>query len=306
MKAVVCGTGSSVPACVWDNDDLSRMVDTNDEWIRERTGIITRHIAKEETCVSMASEAARRALAQAGIPAEEVDLLIVSTISSNIVLPCTACEVQKEIGAVNAVAYDLSAACTGFVLAYQSAQSFLQAGIYRTALLIGSECLSNLVNWKDRGTCILFGDGAGAAVIWEKGDALKCKSMMDGEKENQKQHPEEYKMQMDGQAVFKFAVRQVPAVIKEVLEKNNLSLEEIDWIILHQANRRIVEAVSRYLNVPLEKFPMNMQEYGNTSSASIPILLDEMNRNQRLKKGQKIVLAGFGAGLTWGASVLEW
>ena len=321
MKAVVCGTGSSVPACVWDNDDLSRMVDTNDEWIRERTGIITRHIAKEETCVSMASEAARRALAQAGIPAEEVDLLIVSTISSNIVLPCTACEVQKEIGAVNAVAYDLSAACTGFVLAYQSAQSFLQAGIYRTALLIGSECLSNLVNWKDRGTCILFGDGAGAAVIkaeegksylpaahsdGKKGDALKCKSMMDGEKENQKQHPEEYKMQMDGQAVFKFAVRQVPAVIKEVLEKNNLSLEEIDWIILHQANRRIVEAVSRYLNVPLEKFPMNMQEYGNTSSASIPILLDEMNRNQRLKKGKKIVLAGFGAGLTWGASVLEW
>ena len=136
MKAVVCGTGSSVPACVWNNDDLSRMVDTNDEWIRERTGIITRHIAKEETCVSMASEAARRALAQAGIPAEEVDLLIVSTISSNIVLPCTACEVQKEIGAVNAVAYDLSAACTGFVMAYQSAQSFLQAGIYRTSLLI--------------------------------------------------------------------------------------------------------------------------------------------------------------------------
>ena len=136
--------------------------------------------------------------------------------------------------------------------------------------------------------------------------ALKCKSLFDGDVENQHLHPEEYKMQMDGQEVFKFAVRQVPAVIKEVLEKNNLSLEEIDWIILHQANRRIVEAVSRYLNVPLEKFPMNMQEYGNTSSASIPILLDEMNRNQRLKKGQKIVLAGFGAGLTWGASVLEW
>ena len=140
----------------------------------------------------------------------------------------------------------------------------------------------------------------------KKGVALKCKSLFDGDVENQHLHPEEYKMQMDGQEVFKFAVRQVPAVIKEVLEKNNLSLEEIDWIILHQANRRIVEAVSRYLNVPLEKIPMNMQEYGNTSSASIPILLDEMNRNQRLKKGQKIVLAGFGAGLTWGASVLEW
>ena len=321
MRAVICGTGSAVPTKILDNDDLSQMVETNDEWIRERTGIVRRHIAKVETCVSLAVEAAKHALEQAEIPAEEIDLLIVSTISSNMVLPCTACEVQKEIGAVNAVAYDLSAACTGFVLAYQSAQSFLQSGIYRTALIIGSECLSHLVNWQDRGTCILFGDGAGAAVLrvepgsgyspaahsdGKKGMALKCKSFLDGAKENQQLHPEEYKMQMDGQAVFKFAVRQVPAVIKEVLEKNKLSLKDIDWIILHQANRRIVEAVSRHLDLPLEKFPMNMQEYGNTSSASIPILLDEMNRGGRLKKGQKIVMAGFGAGLTWGASVLEW
>lgn len=321
MRAVICGTGSAVPTKILDNDDLSQMVETNDEWIRERTGIVRRRIAKEETCVSLAVEAAKRALEQAEIPAEEIDLLIVSTISSNVVLPCTACEVQKEIGAVNAVAYDLSAACTGFVLAYQSAQSFLQAEIYRTALIIGSECLSHLVNWQDRGTCILFGDGAGAAVLraepgscyfpaahsdGKKGEALKCKSFLDRSTENQQLHPEEYKMQMDGQAVFKFAVRQVPAVIKEVLEKNNLSLGDIDWIILHQANRRIVEAVSRHLDLPLEKFPMNMQEYGNTSSASIPILLDEMNRDGRLKKGQKIVMAGFGAGLTWGASVLEW
>ena len=321
MRAVICGTGSAAPDKVLDNEELSQMVETNDEWIRERTGIAQRHIAKEDTCVSLAVKAAKSALEQAEIPAEDIDLLIVSTISSNVVLPCTACEVQKEIGAVHAVAYDLSAACTGFVMAYQSAQSFLQSGIYRTALIIGSECLSHLVNWQDRGTCILFGDGSGAARLraepgtaylpvahsdGKKGAALKCKSLFDGDVENQHLHPEEYKMQMDGQEVFKFAVRQVPAVIKEVLEKNNLSLEEIDWIILHQANRRIVEAVSRYLNVPLEKFPMNMQEYGNTSSASIPILLDEMNRNQRLKKGQKIVLAGFGAGLTWGASVLEW
>lgn len=321
MRAVICGTGSAVPTKILDNDDLSQMVETNDEWIRERTGIVRRHIAKEETCVSLAVEAAKRALEQAEMPAEEIDLLIVSTISSNVVLPCTACEVQKEIGTVNAVAYDLSAACTGFVLAYQSVQSFLQAGIYQTALIIGSECLSHLVNWQDRGTCILFGDGAGAAVLraepgsgyfpaahsdGKKGEALKCKSFLDGSTENQKLHPEEYKMQMDGQAVFKFAVRQVPAVIKEVLEKNKLNLKDIDWMILHQANRRIVEAVSRHLDLPLEKFPVNMQEYGNTSSASIPILLDEMNRDGRLKKGQKIVMAGFGAGLTWGAVVLEW
>ncbi len=321
MKAVICGTGSAVPDKVLDNEELSQMVDTNDEWIRERTGIARRHIAREDTCVSLAVKAAKSALEQAEIPAEDIDLLIVSTISSNVVLPCTACEVQKEIGAVHAAAYDLNAACTGFVLAYQSAQSFLQAGIYRTALIIGSECLSHLVNWRDRGTCILFGDGAGAAVLraesgtaylpaahsdGKKGAALKCRSLFDGDAENQRIHPEEYKMQMDGQAVFKFAVRQVPAVITEVLEKNALSLEDIDWVILHQANSRIVEAVSRHLKVPLAKFPMNMQEYGNTSSASIPILLDEMNRDGRLQKGQKIILAGFGAGLTWGASVLEW
>ena len=321
MRAVICGTGSAVPDKVLDNEELSQMVETNDEWIRERTGIAQRHIAKEDTCVSLAVKAAKSALEQAEIPAEDIDLLIVSTISSNVVLPCTACEVQKEIGAVHAAAYDLNAACTGFVLAYQSAQSFLQVGFYRTALIIGSECLSNLVNWQDRGTCILFGDGAGAAVLraesgngylptahsdGKKGAALKCKSPFDGDMENQRFHPEEYKMQMDGQEVFKFAVRQVPAVIMEVLEKNTLAPEDIDWMILHQANSRIVEAVSRHLKVPLAKFPMNMQEYGNTSSASIPILLDEMNRDGRLKKGQKIILAGFGAGLTWGASILEW
>lgn len=321
MKAVICGTGSAVPTKVLDNDDLSQIVDTSDEWIRERTGIVRRHIAKEETCVSLAVEAAQKALNQSGVSAEEIDLVIVSTISSNVVLPGVACEVQKKIGAVNAVCYDLSAACTGFVLAYQNAQAYLQTGIYRSALIIGSECLSHLVNWRDRGTCILFGDGAGAAVLrseegtgflpaahsdGSRGEALRCRSYLDGAKEWQMSHPEEYQMQMDGQAVFKFAVRQVPGVIREVLDKNGLRLEEIDWIILHQANRRIVEAVSRHLQQPLEKFPMNMQEYGNTSSASIPILLDEMNRDQKFQKGQKIILAGFGAGLTWGASILEW
>ena len=321
MKAVICGTGSAVPTKVLDNDDLSQIVDTSDEWIRERTGIVRRHIAKEETCVSLAVEAAPKALKQSGVSAAEIDLVIVSTISSNVVLPGVACEVQKKIGAVNAVCDDLSAACTGFVLAYQNAQAYLQTGIYRSALIIGSECLSHLVNWKDRGTCILFGDGAGAAVLrseegtgllpaahsdGSRGEALRCRSYLDGAKEWQMSHPEEYQMQMDGQAVFKFAVRQVPGVIREVLDKNGLRLEDIDWIILHQANRRIVEAVSRHLQQPLEKFPMNMQEYGNTSSASIPMLLDEMNRDQRFQKGQKIILAGFGAGLTWGASILEW
>ncbi len=242
-----------------------------------------------------------------------------STISSNVILPCAACEVQKAIGAVNATCFDLSAACTGFVFAYNTAVAYLASGMYRTVLIIGSESLSNLTNWKDRGTCILFGDGAGAAVVKAaegklyravthsdgfKGEALTCTSRHN---RNWEEIPlEETYMQMDGQAVFKFAVKRVPEAVKEVLEKNNMTAEEIDYFILHQANKRIVEAVAKRLDVSIDKFPMNLQEYGNTSSASIPILLDEMSRDGRLKKGQKIILAGFGAGLSWGATILEW
>lgn len=317
MTGIICGTGSAIPVAIVDNHDLAKLVETNDEWIRERTGIVRRHIADTETTVSLAAEAAKKALADAKMDAAEIDLLLVSTISSNVILPCTACEVQKEIGAENAFCFDMNAACTGFVLAYQTACAYLASGICRTALVIGSECLSNLINWQDRSTCILFGDGAGAVVVKAgegsfylpvshsdgiKGDALTCFSRHDGKYKN----PSACFMQMDGQAVFKFAVRSVPEVIGEVLEKNNLQKKEIDWFVLHQANRRIVEAVAKRMEESIEKFPMNLQEYGNTSSASIPILLDEMNHRGVLKGGQKIVLVGFGAGLTWGASILEW
>lgn len=318
MKGIICGTGSAIPTGIADNQDLAKLVETNDEWIRERTGIIRRHIAGKETTVSMAAEAGKRALANAGTDAGEIDLILVSTISSNVILPCTACEVQKEIGAVNAVCFDLNAACTGFVLAYQMACAYLAAGMGRRALVIGSECLSNLTNWKDRGTCILFGDGAGAAVVraeegrfyfpalhsdGTRGQALTCASRYDSSGRNTEA---DYFMKMDGQTVFKFAVRSVPEVISEVLKKNDLPKEEISWFVLHQANRRIVEAVARRMEEPIEKFPMNLQEYGNTSSASIPVLLDEMNRKGMLRSGQKIILAGFGAGLTWGACIVEW
>lgn len=296
------------------------MVETSDEWIRERTGVATRHIIKDETTVSMACEAAKRALDDGGVKGEEVDLIIVSTISSNVILPCTACEVQKELGAMNATCFDMSAACSGFVLAYNTALAYLSGGMYKTALIIGSESLSNLTNWKDRGTCILFGDGAGAAVMRAKkgrmylpvthsdgmkGKALTCLSRHTKVTPERMTDPEYY-MQMDGQAVFKFAVKKVPEAVNEVLEKNHIDKKEIAWYIMHQANRRIVEAVAKRLDEPIEKFPMNLQEYGNTSSASIGILLDEMKRDKRLKSGQKIVIAGFGAGLTWGASVMEW
>lgn len=320
MIGKICGTGSCVPNHVLDNNDLAKMVETNDEWIRERTGVVRRHIIEEETTVSMAAEASRRALQNAGIKADQVDLIIVSTFTAEVLLPCAACEVQKEIGAVNATGFDLNAACTGFLFAYNTAQAYISSGMYRTILLVGAESLSNMVNWEDRGTCILFGDGAGAAVVQAaegipylpvtysdggKGEALTCLSR------HRKGYPKETVdfdsyMKMDGQAVFKFAVKRVPEVIEEVLKKSDTAIDDVDYFILHQANQRIVESVAKRLHQNIEKFPMNMEEYGNTSSASIPILLDEVNRSGLLKTGQKVVIAGFGAGLSWGAAYLEW
>lgn len=320
MTGMICGTGAYVPPYIRDNNEIATMVETSDEWIQERTGVATRHIITDDTTVSMAAEAAKRALENAKVGAEEIDLLIVSTISSNVILPCAACEVQKEIGAVNATCFDMSAACSGFILAYNTAAAYLSGGVYQKALIIGSESLSNLTNWKDRSTCILFGDGAGAAIMCaeegnrylpvthsdgEKGNALTCKSRHT-KADIMHMEDDEYYMQMDGQAVFKFAVKKVPEVIGETLERNQVRQEEIDWYVLHQANKRIVEAVAKRLGEPMTKFPMNLKKYGNTSSASIGILLDEMNRDGRLRSGQKIMLAGFGAGLTWGSCIVEW
>lgn len=307
MIGKICGTGAYVPPNVMDNNDLSKLVETSDEWIRERTGIVRRHIADGENTVSMAVKSAESALKNANISAEEIDFIIVSTISSNVILPCAACEVQKEIGAVNAVCFDLNAACSGFLFAYNTAQAYIASGIYRTGIVIGAECLSNLIDWKDRGTCILFGDGAGAVVVKAKeGTQPSIITHSDGEKGKALTCEQNDFIHMDGQEVFKFAVKQVPKCICELLEANSLKKEEIHYFILHQANRRIVEAVAKRLKIEIEKFPMNLQEYGNTSSASIPILLDEMNQKGLLRKGMKIVIAGFGAGLSWGASLIEW
>ncbi len=307
MIGKICGTGSYVPSRYLDNYSLSQMVDTSDEWIRERTGILRRHIVEKDTTVSMAAKAAKKALESAKMRPEEIDLLIVSTISSNVILPCAACEVQKEIHAVHATCFDLNAACTGFLFAYNTAQAYITSGIYQNALVVGAESLSNLMDWKDRSTCILFGDGAGAAVLSAKeGNLYKSVTYSDGGKGEALTCGTGSFIKMNGQEVFKFAVRQVPSCIAEVLKQNHLVVEDIDYFILHQANRRIVEAVSRRMGVELERFPMNLQEYGNTSSASIPLLLDEMNKKGGFRQGQKLVLAGFGAGLSWGASILEW
>ena len=311
----ITGTGSALPGRIVTNKELEQMVETSDEWIRERTGIGERHVSVGETVVTLASEAARKALEQAGKRAEEIDLILVATSSSETVFPNTSCEVQKAIGAVHAWGYDLNAACSGFILALNTAQSYIRSGLVKTALVIGAEKMSRIVDWKDRGTCILFGDGAGAVVLrgeesesaeavytamahsaGDKGEAL---TLQYGTEETPV-------IRMDGQAVFKFAVRKVPEIIEEMLKKADVSREDVDYFVLHQANRRIIEAAAKRVGVEIEKFPMNLGEYANTSAASVPILLNEMNRDGKLKRGQKIILAGFGAGLTWAGCLMEW
>ena len=286
----IAGTGSYVPETIWKNEDLEKMVDTSDIWIRERTGIGARHIAGEETVAQMAVKAARRALENAGICSTELDLILVGTSSSESIFPNTACLVQDEIGAFRAACLDVSAACTGFLAVYELGQLYIRSGKAKNVLLIGADALSRLVDWSDRGTCILFGDGAGAVVLTAV--SLTCEKGT--------------YLQMDGRAVFQFALSRVPEVIREVLKEAEVPVEEIDAFILHQANSRIIDGVAKRLKAPKEKFPRNIEAYGNTCAASIPILLDEWNRSGRAQKGQRIVLSGFGAGLIWGAAYLEW
>ena len=320
MTTRIVGTGSYVPEQIVTNHDLAKIVETNDEWIRSRTGIGERCIATTESNSHMAAMAAGRALRQAGIEPEEVDLILLATSSPDYCFPNGACEVQAEIGAVNAAGYDISAACTGFVYALNTAHAFISAGIYRTALVIGSDVLSKLIDWTDRGTCVLFGDGAGAAVVQAaetgvmgikmcsdgtKGNVLTCGARTNGNFLIGKK-PELGYMTMDGQEVFKFAVKKVPEIIRQILEENNTDIEEIRYFVLHQANIRIIDSVAKRLKVSPDRFPNNMEHYGNTSGGSIPILLDEMNRKGLLQPGDKIILSGFGAGLTWGATLIEW
>ncbi len=321
MIGRISGTGSYIPKDVWDNQVLTQMVDTSDEWIQERTGVARRHIAgKTETTAYMAAEAAKRAMQDAGVSQEEIELILVATISPGRIMPSTSCEVQAMTGAINATCFDLNAACTGFLFALNTAQAYISQGIYSKVLVIGTECLSNLVNWTDRGTCILFGDGAGAVVleaseegryaqftrsIGSDGDALTVESR------NQRQYEtrpsaEETFIQMDGREVFKFAVSKVPEAIRSLLKQEGMDVGEISQFILHQANKRIVQSVSKRLKVDMKYFPTDMEEYGNTSSASIPILLDELNRTGKLERGTYLVLAGFGAGLSYGASLIRW
>ena len=309
-----------VPENLITNDDLAKIVDTNDEWIRTRTGIRERRISSGEGTRHLAAKAAERALAAAGVAPEELDIIILGTSSPDRNYPSDACSVQAAIGAVNAVAFDISAACAGFIFAMNIVEGFFKAGIYKMALIIGAETLSKVTDWSDRGTCVLFGDGAGAAVLkaeetgiidmmmgadGTKGDVLACTSrtvgnFLTGTK------PELGFMTMDGQEVFKFAVRKVPESVMELLQRTGTKKEDIKYYVLHQANERIIEAAARRLKEPMEKFPMTIGQFGNTSTASIPLLLDDMIQKDMLKRGDKIIMSGFGAGMTWGAVLMEW
>lgn len=306
MTGKIVGTGSYVPANFLSNDELAKMVDTSDEWIRERTGVIKRHIAKEDTTTSMAVNAATRAMEDAAILPGELGMIVVSTTLPGQFMPCTACQVQKEIGAVNAMCFDMNAACSGFLVAYSTALSYMESGMIKKALVIGTECMSNQVNWDDRTTCILFGDGAGAAVVEAvEGQERSIIIHSDGQKGAALQLKQNGKITMNGQEVFRFAISNVPKVITEVLGQIHKKAEEIDYYVLHQANQRIIDAVARRLGIDINKFPSNIAEYANTSSASIPILLDELRKEKTIKDGNEIVIAAFGAGLTWGAAYIK-
>lgn len=325
----IIGTGSFMPEKVLTNDDLSKIVDTSDEWITTRTGIKERRIAAPDQATSdLASEAARRALADAGIRPEEVNLIVVATVTPDMFFPSTACIVQKKIGATNAVCFDISAACSGFLYALQVARHFINTGNRTTALVIGAEKLSSLINWQDRNTCVLFGDGAGAVVIRRAGEGSDAQGRVlstvmgsDGNladllkvpgggsacpitAENALIRPNT--IHMEGRETFKHAVTRMCQASEQALEIAGLKKEDITLIIPHQANLRIIQAIADRLGLPHDKAFINLDKYGNTSAATIPVALDEAHRAGRLKKGDILLLVAFGGGFTWASSIVRW
>lgn len=326
IPVTIAGTGSYVPENVRTNADLEKMVDTTDEWITSRTGIKERRIAADDEFTShMATKASIKALEQAKINAEDLDLIIVATITPDTLTPATACYVQAQLGAMSAVAFDISAACSGFLYAMKLAKRLISDGAYKNALIIGAEKLSSFVNWEDRDTCVLFGDGAGAAVLRRskegEGHILATETGTNG------QHAEILNiagggsacpttiqnagdrlatLSMQGREVFKLAVNAMKTAAESVIERANLTADDITLVIPHQANLRIIDAIAKRLSVPNEKVFVNLHKYGNTSAAAVAIALDEAHREGRFKRGDNIVLVVFGAGLTWAATAIEW
>lgn len=326
IRARMTGTGSYMPEKVLTNFDIEKMVDTSNDWIIARTGIEERRIAAEgEFTSDMATRAAERALEMAGVKASEIDLIVLGTITGDYPWPATACIVQKNLGADNAYSYDISAACSGFVYALSSASDFIQSGRGKKALVIGAETLSRIIDWTDRNTCVLFGDGAGAVVLeaTEEGESGLLSSHMhsDGSYLDLLYQPgfgtrimpsaETLKdripyLKMQGNEVFKVAVRSLSAVSKEALEANNMSVSDVSLFIPHQANKRILEATAKRIKLRDDQVYINVHKYGNTSGATIPVALDEVNRAGLLKKGDIILMSAFGGGFTWGSTLMRW
>jgi 3-oxoacyl-[acyl-carrier-protein] synthase III len=321
----IIGTGSYVPERVLSNAELEKLVDTTDEWITTRTGIKERRIAAEgESTSDLAANAARAAMENAGITADEVDLIIVATVTPDMFFPSTACFVQQKIGAKNAACFDVSAACAGFLYALEIAQQFITSHTYDTILVIGAEKLSSIVDWTDRNTCVLFGDGAGAAVLRHRGgghgvvstymasdgglaDILYIpgggsRTPIDGQNADQRLNC----IKMNGKETYKHAVTSMLDAAQRALAEANLDAKDLACIIPHQANLRIIEAIADRMEIPMERFMVNLDRFGNTSAAAVAIALDEANRTGRMKEGDYILLVVFGGGLTWASSVIQW
>ncbi|MGB9779260.1 beta-ketoacyl-ACP synthase III [Caldanaerobacter sp.] len=325
ISAGILGTGSYLPEKILTNYDLEKMVDTSDEWITTRTGIKERRIADPSQATSdLATEAAKKALEDADLKPEDIDMIIVATVTPDMNFPSTGCIVQANLGALNAAAFDISVGCSGFIYGLAIAQQFVETGLYKNVLVIGAETLSKITNWKDRNTCVLFGDGAGAAVVGKveegygilasylgaDGTGGKYLYMPAGGSRMPASHETVEKnlhtIFMEGQEVFKFAVRVMDSATIEVLERAGLSPEDIDMLIPHQANTRIIDAARKRLKLSEEKVYINLDKYGNTSAASVAIALDEAYRKGLLKKGDIILMVAFGAGLTWASNVIKW
>ena len=321
----ITGVGSYVPKRVLTNADLEKIVDTTDDWITSRTGIRERRTAAEDEYTStMGIAAARIALERAGVDAADLDLIIVATITPDMPFPATACIVQQELGAAKAAAFDLEAACTGFLYALEIGRQFIDSRMYQNVLIIGAEKLSSIIDWKDRNTCVLFGDGAGAAVLQHRADSrgvLATRLGSDGGKANILAMPgggcrqpatinsvneRIHFLKMEGKEVFKNAVNAMAGAAKEVLERSGAGMEDIKCVIPHQANQRIISAVGERLGTRDDQVFVNLHKYGNTSAASVAVALDEAVSTGRIERGDLILIIAFGAGLTWGATVLEW
>lgn len=322
-KAKIIGLGAYLPEKVLSNQDLEKMVDTSDEWITSRTGMKERRIAADDEFTSdMGYEAAKRALEDSGLKGEEIDLILVATLTPDYVFPSTACLIQEKIGAVNAAAMDMQAACTGYIYALSTAKAYVESGMYKNILIVAAEKLSSIVNYEDRNTCVLFGDGASACIVGSKGPGFVIENVSlgcDGQQSEllilpaggsknpasiETVQAKQHFIKMEGREVFKHAVRRMEGAVKACLDASGLDEQSISWMVPHQANIRIIEALAKRFQVPSEHVYLTIHKYGNTSASSVGIALDELVKEKNVKKGERIVLFGFGAGLTWGAAAL--